>query len=152
MTNNKTYLTFSHKATLKKKSCLVDIVVLNFLIKKFKAKIKCKFKIDKILEFVVYNFVVYDWLHWSFMRGFIHIYKGPSKLSNASFIIKDELLNSRKYTMKSDVKERCWLCSDVEMRVEAACIFFGSVYRWKYLKIFLLILRRRHEFHHKYWY
>jgi hypothetical protein len=38
------------------------------------------------------------------------------------------------------------------MRVEAACIFFGSVYRWKCLKIFLLILRRRHEFHHKYWY
>jgi hypothetical protein len=29
-------------------------------------------------------------------------------------------------TMKSDVKERCWLCSEVEMRVEAACIFFGS--------------------------
>jgi hypothetical protein len=38
------------------------------------------------------------------------------------------------------------------MRVEAACIFFGSVYRWKCLKIFLLILRRRHEFHHKYRY
>jgi hypothetical protein len=57
---NKTYLAFSHKATQKKKSCLVDIVVLNFFIQKFKAKIKCKFKIDKILEFVVYNFVVFD--------------------------------------------------------------------------------------------
>lgn len=32
-------------------------------------------------------------------------------------------------TMKSDVKERYWLCSEVEMRVEAACIFFGSVYK-----------------------
>lgn len=60
MTNNKTYLAFSHKATQKKKFCLVDIVVLNCLIQKFKAKIKCKFKIDKILEFVVYNFVVFD--------------------------------------------------------------------------------------------